>query len=85
MTSRSTYILLGTVAVAVVAMVAVLVVWPPFGSEQRTPTVQLYVDPTGSDTNDGSASAPLRTIQAGLAKATPGTQITLAPGCTASS
>jgi hypothetical protein len=79
-TARSTYILLGTVAVAVVAMVAVLVVWPPFGSEQRTPTVQLYVAPTGNDGNDGSANAPLRSIQAGLARAQPGTQINLAPG-----
>ena len=44
------------------------------------PTAFLYVDPTGSDDNDGSSGAPLRTIQAGLTKATPGTQITLAPG-----
>jgi hypothetical protein len=40
----------------------------------------LYVAPAGSDTNDGSAKAPLRTIQAGLAKAEPGTEISLAPG-----
>jgi hypothetical protein len=44
------------------------------------PTAFLYVDPTGSDNNDGSSGAPLQTIQAGLTKATPGTQITLAPG-----
>jgi hypothetical protein len=44
------------------------------------PTRVLYVDPAGVDTNDGSATAPLRTIQAGLEKATPGTEISLAPG-----
>jgi hypothetical protein len=44
------------------------------------PTRVLYVDPAGADTNDGSATAPLRTIQAGLEKATPGTEISLAPG-----
>ncbi len=44
------------------------------------PTAFLYVSPAGSDDNDGSANAPLRTIQAGLDRATPGMQITLAPG-----
>jgi hypothetical protein len=44
------------------------------------PTAFLYVSPTGSDDNDGSANAPLRTIQAGLDRAAPGMQITLAPG-----
>jgi len=44
-------------------------------------TAGLHVNPTtGSDSNDGSDGAPLRTIQAGLEKATPGTQIILAPG-----
>jgi hypothetical protein len=40
----------------------------------------LYVDPRGSDTDDGTAAAPLATIQAALDKATPGTVINLAPG-----
>ena len=41
----------------------------------------LNVDPaTGSDRNDGGVRTPLQTIQAALAKAMPGTQITLAPG-----
>ena len=44
------------------------------------PTSFLYVSPSGSDSNDGSASRPLQTIQAGLDRVTPGTQITLAPG-----
>ncbi len=45
------------------------------------PEAILYVNPTtGTDTGDGSEAAPLRTIQAGLDKATPGTRITLAPG-----
>jgi hypothetical protein len=45
-----------------------------------SPTAVLHVSPTGSDANDGSSHAPLQTIQAGLERATPGTQITLAPG-----
>jgi hypothetical protein len=53
---------------------------PPQASAPA-PAALLYVNPTtGADTNDGSEAAPLRSIQAGLDKATPGTQITLAPG-----
>ena len=44
------------------------------------PTAFLYVSPAGSDADDGSMGAPLQTIQAGLERAGPGTQITLAPG-----
>jgi hypothetical protein len=41
----------------------------------------LYVSPSGLDTNDGaSPSTPLKTIQAALNKATPGTTINLAEG-----
>jgi Protein of unknown function (DUF1565) len=40
----------------------------------------VFVDPAGADTGDGSATAPLRTIQAALGTATPGTEIRLAPG-----
>ena len=47
---------------------------------QPPPLRVLHVDPTGDDAHDGSATAPLRTIQAGLEKATPGTEILLAPG-----
>jgi hypothetical protein len=44
------------------------------------PTVSLHVSPAGVDGNDGSATAPLRTIQAALEKAKPGAEINLAPG-----
>jgi hypothetical protein len=51
---------------------------PP--SSPAVATAALYVDPRGSDTDDGTAAAPLATIQAALDKATPGTVINLAPG-----
>jgi parallel beta-helix repeat protein len=42
---------------------------------------QLYVAPTGSDRNEGlSSGRPLRTVTAALARAGPGTVITLLPG-----
>jgi Protein of unknown function (DUF1565) len=44
------------------------------------PGPALFVSPGGDDAADGSAAAPLRTIQAGLERATPGAVITLAPG-----
>jgi chitodextrinase len=40
----------------------------------------LYVSPSGSDSNPGTSTAPLKTIQAGLDRATAGTTIHLAPG-----
>ena len=52
----------------------------PAPSGPSEPAVTLAVSPTGNDVADGSPNAPLRTIQAGLDRATPGTQITLAPG-----
>jgi hypothetical protein len=42
--------------------------------------VQLHVSPTGADSATGAADAPLRTIQAALERAEPGTVINLAPG-----
>ena len=51
---------------------------PP--SSPPVATAALYVDPRGSDTDDGTADAPLATIQAALDRATPGTVINLAPG-----
>jgi hypothetical protein len=54
---------------------------PPTGiAPAPAPTAVLYVNPAGSDANDGSMNAPLQTIQAGLERAAPGTQVTLAPG-----
>jgi hypothetical protein len=67
---------MGTIFVAVVASACSSTPTPA----QAPPTVQLYVSPTGSDTNDGSANSPLGTIQAGIEKATAGTVINLAPG-----
>jgi chitodextrinase len=40
----------------------------------------LYVSPSGSDTNPGTSTAPLKTIQAALDKATAGTTIQIAAG-----
>ena len=40
----------------------------------------LYVAPTGSDTNLGSQSEPFRTIQRAASHATPGTSVHVAPG-----
>ena len=45
------------------------------------PLHSLYVDPTsGDDANDGSSGRPVKTIQAALDAAQPGTQINLAEG-----
>jgi hypothetical protein len=41
---------------------------------------QLHVSPAGNDSGEGSQAAPLRTIQAALERATPGSVINLAPG-----
>ena len=54
---------------------------PPPAAPAPAPLGALYVNPTtGADTNDGSENGPLRSIQAALNMATPGTQITLAAG-----
>jgi hypothetical protein len=52
----------------------------PTPTPQPAPLRILYIDPAGADTNDGSVKSPLQTIQAGLQKATPGTELLLAPG-----
>jgi hypothetical protein len=50
-------------------------------AKAATATTTIYVDPKGSDLNAGSSpTAPMRTIQNALKKATPGTTIQLAPG-----
>jgi hypothetical protein len=90
LSSRSKFIVIGTIVVVVVGVVVVLATrWVPGipsaapaggPTAPPVPKVQLYVSPTGNDSNDGSANAPLRTIQAGIEKAMPGTAINLAPG-----
>jgi hypothetical protein len=76
-------------ALAAAVLVAVLLVFAPgaappqppnAGPTPSTASVQLYVDPAGADTNDGSEGRPLKTIQAALDVAEPGTVINLAPG-----
>jgi hypothetical protein len=71
------------VAVAVLAALAYALFTPSDGNAPppATPSAApLYVSPSGRDSNDGSAAAPLATIQAALEKATPGTVVNLAPG-----
>jgi hypothetical protein len=53
---------------------------PSAPSAPSEPAITLAVSPTGNDGADGSPDAPLRTVQAVLDRATPGTVITLAPG-----
>ncbi|MGH3586065.1 MAG: DUF1565 domain-containing protein [Pseudonocardia sp.] len=76
-------------ALAVVVIVAVVLVLGPGASPPEegppppapvVPATMVYVDPAGSDTNDGSAAKPLQTIQAALDQAEPGMVINLAPG-----
>jgi hypothetical protein len=75
-------------ALAAAVLVAALLVFSP-GSTPPPPGPtpppvatgpQLYVSPAGNDTNDGSAGAPLKTIQKALDDAQPGTTINLGPG-----
>jgi Protein of unknown function (DUF1565)/Right handed beta helix region len=77
---------LGAALAAAVLVVVLLVVTPggnppPAGPTPPVPAgPQLYVDPAGNDTNDGSTGRPLQTIQKALDEAEPGTTINLAPG-----
>ncbi|HEY9734370.1 MAG TPA: right-handed parallel beta-helix repeat-containing protein [Drouetiella sp.] len=50
----------------------------PFGSDDRRP--QFFVATNGSDTNDGSAARPWKTIQKGAADALPGSVVNVMPG-----
>jgi hypothetical protein len=73
------------IAAAVIAVLGLVVVAldltgrGPTGEPSRAAS-SLYVDPAGSDGNDGSQGAPFQTIQTALDEATPGTTIHLAPG-----
>jgi hypothetical protein len=82
---------LGAAAAAAVLVAVLLVITPgatpppppppPGQTPAPVPTgPQLYVDPVGNDTNDGSHGAPFQTIQKALNEALPGTTINLAPG-----
>jgi hypothetical protein len=79
---------IGAAAAAAVLVAALLIFAPgPTPQQQPGPTpppvpagVQVYVDPAGNDTNDGSAGSPFKTIQHALDDAEPGTTINLAPG-----
>jgi hypothetical protein len=75
-------------ALAAAVLVVVLVVFvpgstPPPGPSAPSPVPtgpQVYVDPAGNDSNDGSQARPFQTIQKALDEAEPGTTINLAPG-----
>ena len=74
---------IGAAVVLVVGLLAVAIWMATGGSptaEPPPPARSVYVDPAGSDSNDGSQAAPFQTIQAALEEATPGTTINLAPG-----
>ena len=65
---------------AVVASAATAVLAPIALTTQALAAGDLYVAPTGLDTNPGTAAAPLKTVQAAVNKATAGTTIRLADG-----
>jgi hypothetical protein len=80
---------LGAAAAAAVLVAVLLVITPgatpppppPGQTPAPVPTgPQLYVDPAGNDSSDGSQGAPFQTIQKALDEARPGTTINLAPG-----
>ncbi len=52
----------------------------PTSAAQAADGLELYVATTGSDTAPGTAAAPLRTVQAAVNKATPGTTIRIMAG-----
>lgn len=69
-----------TASLAALALAAVVAASSPRASASFASSTTLSVSPSGSDTNPGTAAAPLRTIQAALDRAKPGTTIQLAPG-----
>ena len=77
------YAAIGAALVAVLGLVVVAVNLSRGGGPGGEPAagaVSLYVDPSGSDSNDGSQGKPFQTIQAALDEATPGTTINVGPG-----
>jgi Right handed beta helix region len=74
---------IGAAVVLVVGLLAVAIWMATGGSPTAEPAPaprSVYVNPGGSDSNDGSEATPFQTIQAALEGATPGTTINLAPG-----
>jgi hypothetical protein len=62
-------------------LVAFLVPFATRSSQASSATVQYYINPAGSDANDGrTTSSPFRTIQKAVDLAQPGDVINLAPG-----
>lgn len=53
---------------------------PPGGASYAVPSGALFVSPGGSNTNDGTSSRPLRTVQAALNRADDGATIVLRQG-----
>jgi hypothetical protein len=83
MSSTTRLVVIGAVVVLAVALLAVglrMFTGSTPGVETPPPAVQLYVDPAGSDSNDGSQGKPFQTIQAAIEEAMPGTTINIAPG-----
>jgi hypothetical protein len=86
--SRRRNVTYAAIGVGILAMLAVLAglllrgpdTTPPAVAPGTPPPPPLHVSPTGRDSDDGSAGAPLRTIQAALDRARPGVTINLAPG-----
>lgn len=70
-----TRIIAGSTATAVLAVGAAFIVMPA-----RAATSDVFVSPSGSDQNPGTAAAPLKTIQASLDRATAGVIIHLGAG-----
>src|SRR4051794_15372669 len=69
------------VAFVVGLLVTFLVPFATRSSRASSATVQYYINPAGSDANDGrTTSSPFRTIQKAIDLAQPGDVVSLAPG-----
>jgi hypothetical protein len=66
--------------IAAAAVAATALVWTGASAALAASTSDLYVSPKGKDSAAGTESAPLRTLQAALNKATAGTTVHLGAG-----
>ncbi len=67
--------------VAVLAAIAVVIAdVAPVGAAPASPTRHLWVSPRGDDEATGTKAAPLRTVQAAIDRAAPGTTVEIARG-----